>query len=182
MKTLCVFCGSKVGRREIYVETAKQVGKKLAENGVALVYGGGSNGLMGTVANAVLEGNGTVIGVIPEFMLDELHTNLSEKVVVNTMHERKFIMAEKADAFVALPGGIGTFEEILEMFTWLALKLHHKPVAVLNTDGFYDHFLAQLKQMRDEEFLREEFYNQLIVASNPDDLFIKIAHFIQQRL
>ena len=142
-KRLCVFCGSSHGANPAYAEAAKNVGSELARRGIGLVYGGGNVGLMGVVADAVLAGGGEVVGVIPEaLMAKELgHRSIQDLRVVKTMHERKAMMAELADGFIALPGGIGTFEEFFEIVTWAQLGFHSKPCALLNVNGFYDPLL-----------------------------------------
>jgi len=139
MQRLCVFCGSSTGSRAAYADAARALGAALARRGLGLVYGGGSIGLMGVLADAVLGGGGTVIGVIPRglYSAEIAHAELSELRVVSSMHERKEVMAALADGFVALPGGLGTFEELLEMLTWLQLGIHRKPVALLDVDGYW---------------------------------------------
>lgn len=146
--SLCVYCGSRVGRSSQFVAAARQVGALIGHRGWQLVYGGGNAGLMGTVANAALAAGAPVVGVIPHSLMDrELgHPGLTELHVVQTMHERKQMMAERADAFLALPGGIGTFEELFEVWTWRQLGYHDKPVGLLNVEGYYDGLLAFLNQ------------------------------------
>src|SRR6266545_5407107 len=155
MKRICVFCGSSAGKAPAYLESAQATGRALARRGLGLVYGGGSVGLMGALADAALAAGGEVIGVIPRAMIAEerAHKSLTELIPVESMHERKHRMAQLANAFVALPGGIGTLEEVIEIFTWLQLGLHLKPVGLLNTCGFYDLLLRFLAHMRDEKFL-----------------------------
>ncbi|WP_437184932.1 TIGR00730 family Rossman fold protein [Planctomicrobium sp. SH668] len=155
MKSLCVFCGSRLGSREEYAAIATQLGHELADRGIRLVYGGGNVGIMGAVADAVLERGGDVTGVIPEALLDRelAHTGVNDMRIVPTMHIRKALMAELSDAFVALPGGLGTFEELCEILTWGQLSLHSKPVALVNTRNYYTPLLAMLDQAVEEEFL-----------------------------
>jgi uncharacterized protein (TIGR00730 family) len=155
MKRVCVFCGSNGGGRPIYVETARAMGMALVGRGMGLVYGGGRVGLMGAVADAVLEDGGEVIGVIPEPMVTRelAHHGVTELRIVHSMHERKTMMAELADGFVALPGGLGTFEELCEIVTWAQLGLHRKPCGVLNVDRYYDPLMQQFDRGVTEGFI-----------------------------
>ncbi|HLU50483.1 MAG TPA: TIGR00730 family Rossman fold protein, partial [Planctomycetota bacterium] len=139
MKTICVFCGSHSGKRPAYVEAARRLGWKLAESSIDLVYGGGSIGLMGTLANAVLDRNGRAIGVIPDWLsnAEVMHEGLTELHVVSSMHERKALMSKLADGFIALPGGFGTFEEVLEIITWAQLGIQRKPIGLLDLEGYF---------------------------------------------
>jgi uncharacterized protein (TIGR00730 family) len=164
-----VFCGSKHGRQTAYTVAAQKLGRVLAERGIALVYGGGDVGLMGEVADAVMADGGEVIGVIPEFMVDHevAHHGITSLEVVDSMHTRKARMSELADAFVALPGGWGTFEELFEIVTWAQLALHDKPVGLLNVGGFYDELLAFLDHATGEGFIKDE-HRGLLLAD--DDL------------
>ena len=164
-RRLCVFCGSSQGAREIYVHAAQQLGRELSQRRIELVYGGGNVGLMGIVADAVLAAGGHVIGVIPEqLMARELgHTGIQDLRVVKSMHERKALMAELADGFIALPGGIGTYEEFFEVLTWAQLGIHEKPCALLNVDGFYDPVLHLLNHAVEERFIRAA-HRELIVV------------------
>ena len=143
MKRICVFCGSNSGAKAIYTEFAVKLGRILAERGITLVYGGGNVGLMGELANSVLSNNGSVIGVMPKELVDKeiAHKGLTELHVVNSMHERKALMADLSCAFIALPGGFGTFEEFFEVVTWSQLGIHKKACGILNVDGFYDSLL-----------------------------------------
>lgn len=166
MTRICAYCGSCFGSLPGYSALAREFGTACARRGLAVVYGGGNVGLMGAVADAALAAGGEVIGVIPRAMSDAglAHTGLTELVVVDSMHERKHRMAEVSDAFVALPGGIGTLEEIIEMFTWLQLGLHLKPVGLLNAAGYYEPLLLLLAQMRDHRFLSSAHHDRLTVA------------------
>jgi hypothetical protein len=179
IQRLCVFCGSSPGGRPIYAEAARALGALLAARGTPLVYGGGRVGLMGILADAVLGGGGTVVGVIPRFLLDKEvgHAGLSELHVVGTMHERKALMASLASAFVALPGGLGTFEELCEALTWSMLGLHApaKPCALLNVGGYYDPLLAMLDRATAESFLRPEHRSIVVTADTPDALLDALA-------
>jgi uncharacterized protein (TIGR00730 family) len=150
-----VYCGSKPGDTPLFAETARQVGQWIGQRGGQLVYGGGSNGLMGIVADATLAAGGRVVGIIPQALVDKewAHDRCSELHVVGTMHERKRMMAERADAFMALPGGIGTFEEFFEVWTWRQLGYHNKPVGLLNMNGFYDGLLAFMNSVVQHQFM-----------------------------
>ena len=177
MKSVCVYCGSSPGNRPEYAEGAHLLGRTLAERGLALVYGGGKVGLMGTVADAVLEHGGTVIGIIPEALMQKEvgHRGLTELHVVRNMHERKQMMADRADAFIAMPGGVGTFEELFETFTWLQLGYHDKPVGLLNVGGFYDGMLGFLGHAVREGFLKQVHADLLHVADLPGTLLDQLA-------
>ncbi len=164
MKSVAVYCGSSSGNQEIYTQQAQEMGRELARRGLTLVYGGGCVGLMGTIADAVLAAGGKVIGVIPGFLADKelAHQGCTELHIVDTMHQRKLLMADLADGFVAMPGGFGTLEELFEVLTWGQLGLHDKPVGLLNTQGFYDTLLALLDHMSAEAFLRQENRGQVL--------------------
>ncbi|KAA0208268.1 MAG: TIGR00730 family Rossman fold protein [Ignavibacteriaceae bacterium] len=156
-KNLCVFCGSKNGRDISYSVFSQKVGKELAKRNIGLVYGGGNIGLMGDISNEVLKYNGKVTGVIPEFMRDkELANNgITELIVVNTMHDRKFKMTELSDGFIVLPGGIGTMDEFFEIWTWTQLGLISKPIGIMNYKGFYDPLKEFIDKLNSEGFLSE---------------------------
>ena len=153
--SICVYCGSRPGNQPEFTTIAEQVGSWIGTHGGQLVYGGGRNGLMGTVADATLAAGGRVIGVIPQALVDkeQAHHGCSELLIVETMHERKRIMAERADAFLALPGGIGTFEEFFEVWTWRQLGYHDKPLGLLNMSGYYDSLMAFLQSSVDSGFM-----------------------------
>ncbi|HEY2084100.1 MAG TPA: TIGR00730 family Rossman fold protein [Verrucomicrobiae bacterium] len=176
-KRLCVFCGSSHGGNPAYVAAAKNAGRELARRGIGLVYGGGNVGLMGVLADSVLMAGGDVIGVIPEaLMAKEVgHRGLPDLRVVKTMHERKALMAELADGFVALPGGIGTFEEFFEIVTWAQLGLHSKPCALLNVNGFYDPLLHLLDHAIEERFIKPKQRDLVIVESDFSTLLDRMA-------
>jgi len=159
MRRICVFCGSAVGARPVYAEAAQRLGALLAQQGLGLVYGGGSVGLMGVLANATLAAGGEVIGVIPEFLFKREieHRGATELRVVGTMHERKAMMADLADGFIALPGGYGTLDEFCEIITWAQLGLHRKPVGLLNVAGYFDSFLAFLDHTTAEGFVQPNY-------------------------
>ena len=165
---VALYCGSRSGNHPIYQQTAIELSKALADHHFGLVYGGASIGLMGQVANAVMENGGETVGVIPEFMLDYeiAHQNLTELHIVKTMHERKALMAERASAFIALPGGLGTFEEILEIATWGQLNQHQKPMMLYNVNGFYNALITQLDHAVQEGFLPPQHRAKLIVCDN----------------
>jgi uncharacterized protein (TIGR00730 family) len=168
MKSVAVYCGSSSGNQEIYTLQAQEMGRELARRGLTLVYGGGCVGLMGTIADAVLAEGGKVIGVIPGFLADKelAHKGCTELHIVETMHQRKLLMADLAEGFVAMPGGFGTLEELFEVLTWGQLGLHGKPVGLLNTKGFYDTLLALLDHMSAEAFLRQENRGQVLQNAN----------------
>ena len=172
MRRVCVFCGSKVGHNSLYREAAEMLGKLLVERGLGLVYGGGSVGLMGVIADAVLAAGGEVIGVIPEMLATKelLHTGVSNMHRMHSMHARKAKMAELADAFVALPGGFGTFEELLEIITWAQLGIHHKPVGLLNVAGYYDPLVQFVEHAISEGFIKAKHRELIVVASDPATL------------
>jgi uncharacterized protein (TIGR00730 family) len=177
MKNICIYCGSSTGTDPEYAETARRLGGILAGRRLGLVYGGGRVGLMGVVADAVLQGGGRVVGVIPEALATKevAHDGLTELHVVAGMHERKALMAHRADAFLTLPGGIGTLEEFFETVSWAALGLHHKPMGVLNVAGYFDPLLALLNHAVAERFLRREFLDLLIVSSDPAAIIEELA-------
>ncbi|MGG0666861.1 TIGR00730 family Rossman fold protein [Viridibacillus arvi] len=172
MKTLAVFCGSSNGASDIYVEVAKKLGKELVKRDITLVYGGASVGVMGAVADAVLEAGGKVIGVMPSFLekREISHKNLTELIVVDSMHDRKEKMAELADGFMALPGGPGTLEEFFEIFTWAQLGLHQKPCGLLNINHYYDPLITLFNHMSDEQFLHEKYRTMALVDVDPSGL------------
>ena len=179
MKRICVYCGSSPGADPIHREAAENLGALLAARGIGLVYGGGNVGLMGSIADAALRAGGEVIGVIPTALMDkELgHTGVTKLHVVTSMHERKQLMADLSDGFIALPGGIGTLEELFETFTWLQLGFHDKPVALLNVAGFYDHLLAFLRHAADERFLGPAHLESLLVETDAAPLLARMARF-----
>ena len=176
---LCVYCGSSMGKNDVYREAAHQLGGVLARRDIGLVYGGASIGLMGTIADTVLSNGGDVFGVIPKSILDfeVAHANLTELHVVADMHERKAKMTELADGFIALPGGLGTLEELFEALTWLQLGFHSKPCAVLNVNGYYDQLLSFLQHIGESGFAKPSHLNNLIVASEADELIDRMLAF-----
>lgn len=169
IKRVCVFCGSKTGNNPAYAKQARNLGKSLASHHIELVYGGGSIGLMNVVADAVLSYGGKVHGVIPEHLMSRAHGNLTALHVTDSMHERKAMMAELSDAFIALPGGFGTFEELLETITWVQLGLHGKPVLIFNMDGYYDLLVKFVDQAVDQGFIAEQNWDAIHVISTVED-------------
>jgi hypothetical protein len=184
MKRVCVFCGSNPGDSPAFVEAAQHLGRFLAFQGLELVFGGGSVGLMGRTADAVLASGGKVIGVIPDFLdrREIAHSQLTELIVVDSMHTRKRTMAELSDAFIALPGGIGTLEELAEILTWAQLGLHDKPVGILNVNGFFDPLIAFFDQMTSHRFLSADHRRILCVGNSPEDLMAQFVDYVPPKL
>ena len=176
-RSICIFCGSSLGRSESYRHVAVEMGKEIANRGLRLVYGGGNVGLMGVVADAVLSCGGEVVGVMPQHLVDReiAHRVLTELRIVASMHERKALMGELSDAFVALPGGLGTLEEFFEVWTWGQLGLHRKPYGLLNVDGFFDPLLIFLDKLVTERFLKPESRGLVTVAEDPAQLLDALA-------
>jgi uncharacterized protein (TIGR00730 family) len=174
---VAVFCGASMGARPEYGAAARELGRTIAHGGGTVVYGGGRAGLMGAVADGALEAGGKVVGVITRLLVDkELgHTGIQELRVVETMHERKMAMADLADSFVALPGGLGTMDELFEILAWAQLGIHSKPVGLLNTEGFYDPLMALLDQMERESFLRLNHRTEIVFEASVDSLLAKLA-------
>lgn len=176
MNSICVFCGSNLGKSPAYKEKATELGKLLVKRNIKLVYGGGNVGLMGAIADTVLAEGGQVIGVIPEFMQvkEVVHTGLTELIVVKSMHERKLKMSELADGFVTLPGGIGSMEEFFEVYTWRKLNLHKKPLGILNVGGYYDLLLQFLQKAVEESFLDEEGKSLILESDDTETLLTQM--------
>jgi uncharacterized protein (TIGR00730 family) len=176
IKTICVYCGSSAGTNPRFIEAASTFGRILAENGIRLVYGGGSNGLMGAVANGVLDHGGSVTGIIPEFLnsRERMLTRVQELVVTPDMHERKRLMFERSDAFVALPGGIGTLEELVEQLTWQQLGRHSRPVLLANIEGFWEPLLALMAHMRSTQFIRPGMAVEVLKAERVEDILPRL--------
>jgi uncharacterized protein (TIGR00730 family) len=172
MKSIAVYCGANAGADDKYAAAAVAMGRALVANNIALVYGGGHVGLMGTIADAVLAAGGHVTGVIPQQLVDRelAHPGLTELFVVRDMHERKAMMASRADGFIAMPGGMGTLEELFEMLTWSQLGIHAKPVGVLNVDGFYDQLVGFLRHAEREGFIKTQHAHLMKVAREPEAL------------
>ena len=179
VQRICVFTGSQAGSRPAYAEQARRLGRLLGQRGIGLVYGGGSVGLMGVIADAALEAGAEVIGVIPEVLMirEVTHTGLTELRIVDTMHERKALMAELSDAFIAMPGGFGTLDELLEAITWAQLGLHRKPVGLLNVEGYYDPLLALIEHAIAEGFILPEYAQLLTVDSDPEELLEQLLRY-----
>jgi len=180
LKRICVFCGSSAGTREAYAQSAREVGRQLAERGIELVYGGGRVGLMGAVADACLSAGGRVTGVIPQLLWDKEvgHRGLTELRIVETMHERKALMADLADAFLALPGGYGTWDELCEVLTWSQIGIQQKASAVLNVNGYYDPLLAMADRAVAEGFLSEVHRAMLLTDSDPVRLLDRLESYV----
>jgi uncharacterized protein (TIGR00730 family) len=176
IKTICVYCGSGPGSNPRFIEAAIALGKVLAENRIRLVYGGGSIGLMGALATSVLDHGGTVTGIIPDFLTSRENalTRVQELVVTPDMHERKRLMFERSDAFVALPGGVGTLEELVEQLTWKQLGRHTKPILLANVDGFWEPLLALLAHMRATQFIRPNLAVDVLKAERIEDILPRL--------
>ena len=179
MKRIAVYCGSNKGARPEYVAAAQALGALLAREHIELVYGGGMVGLMGAVADATLQHGGHVIGVIPEKLVikEVIHEGLPDRRIVKTMHERKALMAELADGFIALPGGYGTFEEFFEVLAWSQLGWHTKPFGLLDIGGFYRNLLSFLDHVRNEGFIRPQHRDLMLVAETPENLLARMQQF-----
>ncbi len=182
--SVCVFCGSSRGRRAAYVAAAKAVGTVLASRRIRLVYGGGQVGLMGVVADAALQAGGEVVGVIPEALdrTEIAHANLTELHIVRSMHERKAMMADLADASIAIPGGIGTLEELCEILTWAQLGIHRKPVGLLNVAGYFDTLISFLDRAVADGFLRPEHRRLLIESTEPAPILEQFDSYVAPHL
>jgi uncharacterized protein (TIGR00730 family) len=173
---VCVFCGSQPGARPAYLDAARELGALLARRGVAVIYGGGHVGMMGALADSALAAGGEVIGVIPEHLMrpEVAHQRLTELLIVDSMHTRKRTMASRTDAFIVLPGGYGTFEEMFEMVTWRQLRLHAKPVGLINVDGYFDHLLAFLLHAAQQDFIRPQHRDLLLVGATAAGLLERL--------
>lgn len=177
MKNICVFCGSSTGTKSIFNQSAESLGYQLASNDCRLVYGGGKLGLMGTIAQTVLNNGGSVTGIIPDFMMSKevVHEGLTELIITESMHARKAEMARLADGFAVLPGGLGTLDEMAEILTWNQLGIIQKPVVLLNVAGYFDHLLTALDMMKENGFLRQN--NAMHVVQQPEDVLPSILSF-----
>ena len=184
MRRICVYCGSSTGIRSEYVAAAKQLAGVLVRHDLELVYGGASKGLMGVIADTVLEEGGAVYGVIPKMLQEKeiAHTGLTRLHVVSSMHERKSMMAALSDGFIALPGGIGTLEELIEILTWGQLRFHDKPCGVLNVDGYFDHLLRYLDHAQQEGFLRVENRRMLLEDDDAAGLIRQFEQYTAPRV
>ena len=179
MKSILVYCGANFGKNPAFKKAAEALGLRFAKDHIRLIYGAGSVGLMGVVADAVLANGGKVTGVIPDFLvkMEVGHKGLSEIHVVESMHERKALMEKLCDGIITLPGGYGSIDELFEILTWAQLGLHQKPIGILNVNGFYDFLLKQLEVMVKEGFLKQESLDLLLVSDNIDDLLQQMANF-----
>jgi uncharacterized protein (TIGR00730 family) len=184
LKRVSVFCGSSPGADKVYLEEAEHLGAQIAKEGLTLVYGGASVGIMGTVADAALTKGGKVIGVIPEMLTgrENAHTGLTELMIVNSMHERKAKMEKLSDGFIVLPGGPGTMEEFFEVYTWAQLGEHQKPIGLLNINNYYDKLLAFFDHMIEEQFLNQVYQSLLIVEKDPQQLLNKFRNYVPPKL
>jgi len=180
MKSITVFCGSSFGTEEIYKEQAVLLGQTLAKKNIKLIYGGANVGLMGAVADGVLNSGGEAIGVLPDFLRSKeiAHLGLTELILVESMHERKTKMNDLCDGVIALPGGFGTLEELFEMLTWAQLGLHKKPIAILNINGFYDSLIELTKTMVEKGLLKDVNQQMLLVSDNIDDLLDQMKNYV----
>ena len=179
MEKICVYCGSSSGKRIEYIEAARALAYELVKNEMGLVYGGASIGIMGEIADTVLAGGGKVIGVIPQALVDKevSHSGLTELHVVESMHERKKIMVDISDGFIALPGGLGTIEELFEVLTWSQLGFHKKPCALLNVEGYYDNLSLFLNHAVEEQFIKLVHHEMLLVEKNPEKLLRSMSAY-----
>ena len=181
MKTICVFCGSSYGRQPAYTEAAVQLGQLMVQQGIGLVYGGGGVGLMGVIARTIVAGGGQVTGVLPTALMSKelpvaksLEQNHGELILVETMHARKALMAQRADAYIAMPGGFGTLDELFEAVTWNQLGVQRKPIGVLNVAGYFDALLAWIERAVDDGFVSDKYRNMLIVEATPAALLTRL--------
>jgi uncharacterized protein (TIGR00730 family) len=172
VKSFAVFCGSKSGLDKVFEEQAKELGRIMSANNISLVYGGGNKGIMGAVANAVMENGGKVIGIIPEILMEweHGHKDITELIVVKDMHIRKRMMYEMCDAAIILPGGNGTLDEMFEMLTWNTLNIHDKKIVLLNSNGYYTHLIAHIETMSSQGFLYENWQKRLIICTSPEEI------------
>ncbi|GGC72199.1 TIGR00730 family Rossman fold protein [Undibacterium terreum] len=179
MKSICVYCGSSAGASAVYTEAAQSLAKQFVDNDIALVYGGGNVGLMGVIADEVLRLGGKATGVIPKALMDKEvgHTGLTQLHIVANMHERKAMMADLSDGFIAMPGGVGTLEELFEVFTWAQLGFHTKPIGVLNVDGFYNSLIAFLEHTVASRFLKAEHLAMLFNEADPQKLVQRFRQY-----
>ncbi|MCI3921130.1 TIGR00730 family Rossman fold protein [Paenibacillus sp. TRM 82003] len=180
MKSIAVYCGSSEGASSVYKESATRLGQELARRQITLIYGGANVGLMGAVADAVLEHGGEVIGVLPYFLQTReiAHQGLTELIIVNSMHERKAKMAELADGFIALPGGAGTMEEYFEIFTWGQLGLHKKPCGLLNINQYYDPLVSMFDVMEREQFMQPKYRSMVITDRTPEGILKQFSEYV----
>lgn len=180
IRSICVFCGSSAGSQEIYSQKARDLGNLFVNKGITLVYGGSNVGIMRVIADTMLQSGGKVIGVMPHTLINRevAHTDLTEFHVVSTMAERKTLMGELSDAFISMPGGIGTLDELFEAMSWNQLEIMDKPVAILNIDHYYDHLLSFMEYSVDQRFVKPEHFKNLIVDANENQLLEKIFNYV----
>ena len=180
MNAITLFCGSKSGKNPAFEQMANALGAWLADEKITLVYGGGNKGLMGMVANATIDNGGRAFGVIPKALVDkeEAHDRLSEQFIVNTMHERKMMMATLSDGFIAMPGGFGTLEEFIEIITWAKLGFHQKPCALLNINNFYDGLLTYFDQLTEEGFVKPKMRELVLTGDSPQSVLVAMQNFV----
>ena len=176
MNKICIYCGSKSGKSKIYIDEAKKLAIEIVRNNFELVYGGASIGVMGALADTVLELGGKVTGVIPKVIIDfeVAHKNLTKLIHVETMHERKLKMMNLSDVFVALPGGFGTMDELNEIITWKQIKIHQKPIFILNLNGYFDSYIEFIKKMVDEGFVSQEHFEFINICTTVEEIMIKL--------
>jgi uncharacterized protein (TIGR00730 family) len=179
MKTIAIFCGSSKGNNSVYSTAAQELARLLAADSHSMITGGGKIGSMGIIADEMLKNDGKVIGVIPEFLEEKevAHKGLTEMIVVNSMHERKQTIEKLADAFIALPGGFGTLDEIFEIITWAQLDIHRKPCGILNTNGYFDNIIQHIHHMVKEGFVDERYLDMVIIDSDPENLLKRILSY-----
>lgn len=179
MKNICIFCASGVGKNPIYGNSAFELGAKLAEMNIGVVYGGAKIGIMGKLADGVLSKNGKIIGIIPDFLKKKeiAHENLTKLITVSSMHERKALMQDESDGFIALPGGFGTMEELFEILTWGQLGLHRKPIGILNINGYYDTLIQLTERMVEEGLLKGDFKKMMLVSDSADELIQRMKSY-----
>ncbi|MFC5474845.1 TIGR00730 family Rossman fold protein [Paraherbaspirillum soli] len=184
MKSLCIYCGSSPGASPVYAQAARALAQAMVDDNIALVYGGGNVGLMGIIADEVLRLGGQVTGVIPQALLEkELgHAGLTRLHIVKDMHERKAMMADLSDGFIAMPGGIGTLEELFEVFTWAQLGFHQKPIGLLNVDGFYDGLIQFIQHMVSQRFLKDEQAGLLMHEPQAEELLQRFRSFVPSQV
>lgn len=179
MKRICVFCGSSVGSNGIYKETAIKLGTLLVKHNIQLVYGAGNIGLMGVLADTILNLNGKVTGIIPKLLVEKevVHADLTELIIVDSMHQRKALMTELSDGFIVLPGGFGTLDEMFEVLTWKQLNIIQKPLGLLNINGYFDNLILFLENAVSEKFIRPEHKENLIIGVDENDLLLKLINY-----
>ncbi len=184
MRRICVYCGSSTGESAVYASAARELAEVLVRHDIELVYGGASRGMMGIIADAMLESEGTVHGVIPRMLVEKevAHPNLSEMHIVTSMHERKSMMAALSDGFIAMPGGFGTLEEIIEILTWGQLQFHDKPCGLLNVRGYFDHLLAFLDHAQEQGFVKAQNRRMLLCDADPAALVRKFERYEAPRV